>query len=412
MTQEARRGASEPIAPYHRGWIAGLVIALAPGCRLGFCDRDGAGDVDAGGTDTSPACSMPIVSVGAGGRHTCAVQQDGALFCWGDNQAGQLGTGSAGPTADRATPQRVDVPGSSWAEVAAGDAHTCAIDTNGALFCWGQNFDGQLGVGDSIDRSLPTRVGTLTDWVHVDLGMIHSCGFRRDRSVWCWGNNGGRLGDGATASRDVPTQEANAWTTWQAVSAGKENTFALTISGRMYGTGPNTYGQIGLGNVGDELVLANPNSTILDVANVSMGGDHACAALAAGTVWCWGRNLFGELGIGTPVQDRDLPVQVGTDVRWMGVSTGGDHTCGVMTDHTAWCWGRNLHGQLGVADNQDRTAPVQVGAATAWQRVEAGADHTCALTPTGGLHCWGRNLEGELAQGDTDDRLTPTPVCM
>jgi hypothetical protein len=147
-------------------------------------------------------------------------------------------------------------------------------------------------------------------------------------------------------------------------------------------------------------------------SHVSTGGGSACGIRTDGSLWCWGRNRDGELGDGTRTR-RVIPVQIGTETSWASVSAGGFHPCGIRTTGTLWCWGANLTGQVGDGTTVERPEPVQVGSATTWETVSAGHDyegHTCGVRAAGSLWCWGYNGRGHLGDGTDTTRVAPTQV--
>ena len=134
----------------------------------------------------------------------CALKTDGTLWCWGDNWAGALGDGT---TTQRSTPVQVTALENSVASVKAGYYHTCAVKTDGSLWCWGGNEKGQLGAGDTISRSTPVRIGPAEGWTAVATGAEHTCATRADGSLWCWGEGAdGQLGTGDTTRHPEPVR--------------------------------------------------------------------------------------------------------------------------------------------------------------------------------------------------------------
>src|SRR6266566_750235 len=248
-----------------------------------------------GGTGPSAVSSPPFAAVSAGGRHTCGVTAASAAYCWGYNGFGQLGDGT---TTDRWTPVRV-AGGVSFAAVSTGIGHTCGVTTAGAAYCWGHNASGQLGDGTTTSRSTPRLVAGGGSFAAVRADFSHTCGLTATRAAYCWGDNtSGQLGDGTTTSRSSP------------------------------------------------VLVAAPGG--VSFAAVSGGGEvfHTCGVTAAGAVYCWGNNFFGQLGDGTTT-DRSSPVLVAGGVSFAAVSAGWRHTCGVTAAGAAYCWGDNTSGQLG-----------------------------------------------------------------
>jgi len=292
-----------------------------------------------------------------GFEHTCATRADHSLWCWGFNDFGQLGLGD---TRKRTTPKQVGT-GTNWAHVSAGYGHTCGTRTNHTLWCWGLNsFAGQLGVGDNIDRETPTRVGTRTNWADVRTGDSHTCGTRTNHTLWCWGYNAsGQLGLGDTANRTSPTQVGSR-TDWARVSAGDGyHTCAIRTDHTVWCWGFNGVGELG---VGDTVDRSTPTQVGYgsDWYHLSAGHKQTCATRSDRTLWCWGLNNFGQLGLGDTT-DRTTPTQVGTRAGWAHVSAGGSlHTCATRSNHSLWCWGYNHNGQLGLGNQEDRWMPARV----------------------------------------------------
>jgi hypothetical protein len=310
-----------------RLWLA---LALALGCgRLGF---DGLGE---DGPDAGPA---PDTLIAAGGCHTCMLR-GAELACWGDNAAGQLGTVSPD---DAVNPTPV-AGGISWRQVVAGAAHTCGIDTAGALHCWGGNGDGQLGLGSPSDlQREPAPVDTVEAvWRQGSAGGQSTCFLQGDRSLWCWG-----LPLFAASPLEVDRAPHDD------VAVGGDSICAVrSHDGRLQCTcaGP---------------ACADPDWQTIGSAvgwsRVAAGEAHRCAIDRAGALWCWGDNRDGQLAAGD-TDDRDEPTRVGEESDWQQIAAGAHHTCGVRADGSTWCWGANARGELGQGAAGDASpVPLQI----------------------------------------------------
>ena len=347
------------------------------------------------------------LSVRAGGLYTCGIRLDHTLWCWGQNDVGQLGLGD---TEKRATPSQVGHR-TDWAGLDAGFDHTCATRTDHSLWCWGSGRAGQLGLRQKGGRTAPSRVGAETDWTSVVAGYTHTCGIRTDHTLWCWGGGSfaGQLGLGDLKDRSRPTRVGTR-TDWAVVRAGDSHTCATRINQTLWCWGYNGHGQLGLGDLGNRSRPIQVGKRT-DWSHISAGdGYHTCALRTNHTLWCWGFNGSGQLG-GGDLATRTSPTQVGTSSNWHRLNAGHKQTCATRPHHTLWCWGLNNSGQVGVGDTTDRADPTQVGTGANWAAISAaGALHTCALRSNHTLWCWGDNAQGQLGVGDHEDRLVPTRV--
>lgn len=248
-----------------------------------------------------------FIRVSHGRNHACALANDGTVSCWGSNASGQLGRGSfGGPESD--VPAQVQGLSNVRAVVAA-RSHTCALKNDKTVWCWGGNSDGQLGIGLSgsgNDRNVPTQVPGLLEVAILSANAYHTCATKTDRSAWCWGGNqSSQLGVGDALDRTTPTKIPNAFLT-DAALAG--STFSLArAGGSVFTFGSNTNSELGRGAIGVSPLPVQ----ILSLDNVSyadVGFSHACV-LRQNALLCWGDNNSGQLGLGD-MADRNAPVAV------------------------------------------------------------------------------------------------------
>ena len=252
-------------------------------------------------------------SVSAGVGHTCAIKTNGRLYCWGYDVDGQLGNGGA----DTEAPFPVQVAGNAtnWASVSAGYSHTCAVRTNGRLFCWGRDDHGQVGDGGpNAHRSVPVRVGGATDWLEVAAGWSHTCGRRAPGRLYCWGaDDAGQVGNGGPGTSDQPRPVAvlSALSDWRAVSAGTGHTCARRANDHLFCWGWDGSGELGDGAPNNnESIPVEVFGSRSDWATIEIGGEHSCARRRFGRIFCWGHDDQGQLGDGNPLADHPSPVAV------------------------------------------------------------------------------------------------------
>lgn len=328
--------------------------------------------------------------------------------------------------------------------ISAGDAHTCAIDPSHALWCWGRNNLGQLGVGDADDRLVPTRVGADSDWFAVEADGDATCGLRGSGELWCWGDD--LVGGTQT---NVPKQVTPAQP-FKSFSLDDRGMCALDVSGGVWCRFYNDQPQL----------VPLDVTPIASVSQLAVGAFHQCVIDGAQHLWCWGSNNACALGIGAPCDDQTAPVmlagtwkqvalssyqscaidtndklwcwgdcdqdqatpdeatgagycvsptQIGGD-SYSAVVTGDGHTCALRADGAVVCLGRNLEGQLGTTTISQRSTPVVIPRFTDWTAITAGSFHTCGLRASGEAWCWGHDRYGELGDGETAYVGTPTQV--
>lgn len=386
---------------------AGAALVLAAGCGTDGLPA-GPGDGDGPGDGAPPEA---WAAVAAGDGFSCAVAEDGRLFCWGSRRLGRLGDGDLDGSSSRpgrvSTDLRMDT-------VVAGPGHACGLATDGAAVCWGRNDRGQLGTttgrrcptegGSVACGPVPVRAATPLQFRSIAVGGSHTCGITVDGILFCWGDNGagqlgvGQFGGGGPTPLAVIRGAAE-------VDAGELHTCALAL-----GTEVLCWGGNGDGQLGDRTFVprtAPVVATARGASALTAGSRHACVLAPA---HCWGRGTEGQLGDG---QARTAPflVRVETDRTFRLLDAGGFHTCGVSTRDEALCWGRGEGGALGTGRTPElRTVPVPVAGDRGWRSVSAGRGHTCGIDTDGELWCWGRNVVGQLGDGTDVDRPAPAAV--
>ena len=359
------------------------------------------------------AASMPAVTaIAAGPYHACAITGAGGLECWGQNIFGQLGDGTM---TDRLTP--VPVPGltSGVAAVTAGEMYTCALTVGGAVKCWGNNGDGQLGDGTTTESRVPVDVVGLSSGVRAIVAGWggHTCALTKRGAVKCWGNNGdGQLGDGTTTESRVPVDVVGLSSGVRAIVAGGFQTCALLNSGGVRCWGYGGDGQLGNGSRLHRTVPVDVVGLVDGVSAIAAGDDYACAVTTGGGVTCWGNNRSGLLWTDattnsfSPVDVPGLPGGVGA------IAAGEYHLCALMRGGHVQCWGANTWGQLGDGTTTNSSIPVAVsglGGEVTAIATSGFSSYTCAIV-RGGVQCWGHNKAGQLGNGTTVSSGVPVDV--
>ncbi len=308
-----------------------------------------------------PSLLTGASAVHAGGMRTCATLINKTLWCWGQLETAYEPSSQTTPSARKVAlrtavlvPTQLPITGVT--QMSVGPSHMCAIKSNTSLWCWGANGRGQLGVGSRNDSIVPVDT-KLRGVIAVSVGTTHTCAVTKDKRLWCWGANGTRqLGTTGVAARLTPERVGSL--TVSAVSVGNGFTCVVTASttqraddgDKVLCFGRNNAGQLG---VAKGKARATPaNVKLSDPVSVHAGEEFACATIADGTVWCWGNNTHGQLADGTSTSKHtphvvNVPETLGTTSQ---LSVGLTHACAVLSvQRGMWCWGRNLFGELGDA---------------------------------------------------------------
>ncbi len=351
------------------------------------CDDGGTSD----GDTCSPICKeQKVLQIDAGNAHTCALLSGGAVKCWGANQAGSLGQGDTVVRGNQPNQMGDNLPlvnlgpGNIATSISAGSGSTCALFNAGKVKCWGSNTNGALGLGDSLHR----------------------------------GDAPGEMGD------NLPFVDLGTNVTATAISVGTTHACAILSGGAVKCWGFNIVGQLGLGDtnnrgdqpgeMGDNLPTVNLGTGKTAVA-ISAGNGMTCAILNDATLKCWGQNGTGGLGQGDTITRGDQPgemgdnlppVNLGAGKSAVAVATGNGHTCAILNDATLKCWGSNFSGMLGLGHTNNisspQAIPVNLGTGKTAVAVSVSNAHTCALLNDNSVKCWGYNASGQLGRGHTN----------
>ena len=346
--------------------------------------------------------------ISAGDRHTCGVTTAGAAFCWGAGSGGKLGNGG---TDDQLLP--VAVAGNhQFVSIRASGAHTCGVTTAGEAFCWGDGLEGRLGTGGTEHHHSPVAVAGNHQFASVTLGLLQTCGVTTAGGGLCWGYNAnGALGNGGTDEHFSPAVVAGNHQ-FASISSGAGYSCSVTTAGEGLCWGDEFLGKLGNGtlNVGQQtspVAIAGNHQ----FAAINAGRQHACGVTTDVEAFCWGAGSRGQLGDGiTGIHNRATPVAVLGNHRFASINAGGLHTCGVTTDEEAYCWGEGALGSLGDGGTDQQATPVPVAGNHQFAYISAGFVHSCGVTTNGEAFCWGRGTSGELGDGQTANRHVPVRV--
>lgn len=342
-----------------------------------------------------------------------------SLYAAGFNFQGQLGQNNL---IYRSSPVQVGSL-TNWSSAFSFQRNSAAaIKTDGTLWTWGYNDFGQLGLSLTASASSPIQVGSLTNWASVAKPLAKpsqaTLAIKSDGTLWGWGRNQiGTLGLNNTTNPSSPVQVGSG-TTWSKIAAGGYVTFAIKTDGTLWAWGTNEYGGLGINSSYPAVSNVSSPTQVgvsTDWANVAAFGRGGIALKTNGTIWSWGRNSSGQLGLNSfssgATNTVSSPTQIGALTTWSKIATSNYHALALKTDGTLWTWGVNNNGQLGQNDLNDRSSPVQVGALTTWTLPNKEMGPSVWVPKTDGtLWVWGRNQYGQLGLGDVVNRSSPVQL--
>lgn len=345
-----------------------------------------------------------------GGSQSCAIKTDGSAQCWGTNNYGQTGSGSS--LSYLISPTPVVGLGSGVTSMSTGDGHTCAVQ-NGAAKCWGLNSSGQLGDGTTTNTSAPVTVAGLGSGVaQISVGSLHTCALTTAGAVKCWGSGiYGQLGNNDIANSSTPVDVSGMTSGIAQIDLGASHSCAVTTSGGAKCWGYNARGRLGNGTTSSEKVPVDVTGLTSLVASISAGYDNTCAVTTSGGAKCWGSGIAGQTGSSSAVATNSTPLDVyGLTTGVQFISAGRFASCAITVSGNAKCWGQNTHGQLGNNSTTSTWSAADVfGLSSGATQINASADKVCALV-SGGSQCWGYADGGLLGIGLSNRSLTPVSV--
>jgi len=389
---------------------------------LTACFKTDAGTNVTGGCPPAEACSTtPVavtgghtfVSLAAGRYHTCGLTSTGELWCWGYNSVGQLGAGSTVTTSG--VPLKVS--GSlSFTAVSGGQFHTCALATDSGAYCWGDNTTMVLGAsttdvcGTNPCTRTPLRAGGTATFSAIAAGAAHTCALDASGNPLCWGYNVlGELGNNSYGTATATPQPIGGGKTFAKLSAGYRFNCALDSAGVLHCWGYGDEGELGTLGVSN----CTPQSggtylcSIVPVAagttekfsQVVTGAAFGCGLTTASAIFCWGYGGEGQLGTGN-LFPSGTPVAISVAGPWSALAAGYFHACALKTNGAAYCWGFNNYAQLGDGSKvYAQSTPQPVGGGKTFTQIVAGSNHTCGLMADGTAWCWGGDAVRQLGRG-------------
>lgn len=397
---------------------------MAPGCGS---DQPTAFESPKSGPDWAQTSRKPLPPAGlsfvTGFYHTCGLDQNAHAYCWGFNRDGEIGTTDNVSTDPSVNPTPVPVQGNlSFVALSGGQYFTCGLGSNGQLYCWGNNDYGQLGSAATTPTTSPAPVTSGPAFSRLTTGARHTCALDDTGHAYCWGYNyHGELGtttNNLNENANPTAMAVSGGLTFVALAAGAFHTCGITGGGAAYCWGWNNFGQVGPTNSGTDNPNPVPQLVPLQqgtkLVALAAGQYHTCGLTGSNSVFCWGYNGNGQLGNSANAftqMANPTPLLVQGLSQASAIVAGAYHTCELQKS-VAYCWGYNGTGQLGTSQflGTSTATPVQVSGGIAFATLAAGESHTCGVTSAGVVYCWGNNNSGELGTTTNAGTLTPIPT--
>ncbi|MFA6867165.1 MAG: hypothetical protein WCR54_06570, partial [Clostridia bacterium] len=352
-----------------------------------------------------------FVSVACGVRHTVAIDNNGNLYSWGNNEYGQLGLNT---TVSSLTPQHIKMSGINFIEIACGEDFSLALSDNGKLYSWGHNNCGQLGDGTFIDKHLPTEITYTEPFIKICCGTDHSMAISESGKLYVWGSNSSeKLGIEEISDYNKP-QLLKIDMTVKEIACGTSHSMAITMDGDIYAWGDNSYGQLGDSNIASLSTYIPQKINLIGkkFSKISCGNYHSLALSDSGEVYAWGKNDLGQIGNGSTengiLENVSTPFQIDIiNVDFNLITCGSSNSFAVSANGDLYAWGKNDIGQSGDCTLSNNLTPKQITAVVEISYIAAGANYTVVIDSNNNLYTWGNNADGKLGNGNTVNSLLP-----
>ncbi len=394
-------------------------LALASNGAVWAWGYNAYGQLGDGTTNTTAtpvqAMGLPpgIVAIAGGYLHSLALASDGTVWAWGYNAFGQLGDGTL---TNRSTPVQVSGLSGVVAIAASSYATSLALKSDGTVWAWGYNGDGELGNGTTTNSSTPMQVTGLTGVVGITAGSYHVVAVKSDGTVWGWGYGGfGQLANGTSSNTTTPVQAVGPGGTGVlsgivAVAAGGYSTLALRSDGTAWSWGRNESGELGNGSTTNsptpvQVVGPSGSGYLSGVAAIAQGASFGLALTSDGAVFGWGYNYNSELGSSSTTTGTTIPIRTSNVSGVVAIAAGGNNGLALQSQASAETWGDNFYGELGNGTNVNSLSPVAATTVSRLAAIGGGTQFSLALRSDGTLWAWGYNGDGELGNGTTDGNM-------
>jgi RHS repeat-associated protein len=342
------------------------------------------------GTCGTPPTGSTTYTYDTRGNRTAQTLPNGYTYTYTYDQANRLSTATSAP---------------KIAAVAGGTSHSIGLQSDGTVWTWGLNSNGQLGNNSTTQSLVPVQVSGLSNVTAIAAGSAHSMALKSDGTVWTWGlNSNGQLGNNSTTQSLVPVQ-VSGLTTATAIAGGASHSLAVKSNGTAVAWGLNSNGQLGNNSTTQSLVPVAVSS-LTNVVSVAAGSAHSLARKTDGTVWAWGLNSSGQLGNNSTKLSK-VPVQASPLTGATAIAAGANHSVAIKSGGTAWAWGNNANGQLGINSTSNAKTPQQVNILSTATAIGGGASHSLAAQANGSVWAWGLNANGQLGNNSTTQSNVP-----